>query len=126
MVCLAGLLLLGAGSDSVAFKYGVAFMLEPILIAALLLSVMYWAAAGGGVAKVVNNALLVHIGQISYCMYLFHGLIGYTTARIVSAYSDSYWIGFAAEYAAVAGFAAISYRFYETPVRRLIAGSAAH
>jgi len=110
------------GSPSITFKYGWEFAVQPLMIAPLMVMIIMRSAQLGRAAAMINNPLIVHVGQISYCMYLFHGLIGFTVQRIVEAHTNSFWIGFLAEYAAIAAFASASFRWFEQPVRRWLVG----
>jgi peptidoglycan/LPS O-acetylase OafA/YrhL len=103
-------------------RYAVAFAVEPPIIALLLLNVVMRSNQDGWVGSVLNNRFLVHIGRISYGMYLFHGLIGYTTERIVERRLGNFPIALIAECAAVIVFASASFRWFESPLRRWIAG----
>jgi peptidoglycan/LPS O-acetylase OafA/YrhL len=114
--CLYGITTSGSASNT--FKYGWEFAAQPLLIAPLLVMIIMRSARPGLVAAAINNRLIVHIGQISYCMYLFHGLIGFTVQRIVEAHTHSFWAGFLAECAAIALFASASFRWFEQPIRR--------
>jgi peptidoglycan/LPS O-acetylase OafA/YrhL len=108
-----------------AMKYGVAFVLEPPLIAlALLHAVLLTYSRQGPVASLLNQRFVVHVGRISYGMYLFHGLIGFTVARLVESHVGSVALGFLAAYAAIVIFSTLSFRYFETPLRRLIAARA--
>lgn len=109
------------GTSTPLLKYGVTFVIEPPLIAALMLMVVLVSTQGGWIARLVNNPLIVHLGQVSYCMYLFHGLIGYTIRRLVLEQGGALWLAILAEYIAIAAFASVSFRLFETPLRRWIA-----
>ncbi len=119
-----GLLLMNTlGSSDATFKYGVASMLEPLMIALLVLMSVLVSSQPSWSASLLNNAAMVHIGKISYCIYLFHGLIGYSAARVATGVSGSALVGIAAEFLAVIGFASASFRWFESPMQRWIAGA---
>jgi peptidoglycan/LPS O-acetylase OafA/YrhL len=104
-----------------AAKYGFCFVLEPPLIALAMLHAVHVAhSRSGALASALNNFVLVQIGRVSYGMYLFHGLVGYTAARIVEARTGSFWLGFAVAYLAIFVFSGLSFRLVETPARRWI------
>lgn len=112
-------------TQSTGFKYGFAFMVEPPMIALLILITVLVSGQKGWLAAVINNRFVVHVGQISYCMYLFHGLIGYTAQRVVEERTGSFWLGLIAAFAGVIVFSSLSFRWFETPMRRWISGSSA-
>jgi peptidoglycan/LPS O-acetylase OafA/YrhL len=112
------------GPASITSKYGWEFAAQPLIIAPLMVMMVVRSAQPGRVAAFINNPLIVHIGRISYCMYLFHGLIGFTVQRVVENHTDSFWIGFLCEYAAIVAFASCSFRWFEQPVRLWITGKA--
>lgn len=107
------------------FKYGFAFMVEPPMIALLILSTVLVSGQKGWLAAAINNRFVVHVGQISYCMYLFHGLIGYAAQRVVEAHTGSAALGLVAAFAGIIALSSASFRWFETPMRRWISGSSA-
>jgi len=111
-----------AGSGNEVFKYGFGFMVEPLIIALLIVITLVACTRQGALARLLNGRLVVHVGQVSYCMYLFHGLIMYSTQRVVEARSGSFWFGLAASFAAVILFSSASFRWFETPLRQRISG----
>lgn len=124
-VLILGLFLLNMHESSGAIlKYGFAFMVEPLVIAFLVLMSVLVSRQSGWLPSLINNSFVVYVGQVSYCMYLFHGLIGYTAARVVAGYGGNFWLGVVAEFAAIIAFSSVSFRWFETPMRRWIAGDA--
>jgi peptidoglycan/LPS O-acetylase OafA/YrhL len=107
----------------VGFKYGFAFVIEPPMIALLLLMTMLVARQSGWLAMMINNRLIVHIGQISYGMYLFQGLIGYTPERFVYRHTGNLLVSLIAECTLIIVFCSASFRWIESPLRRLIVGN---
>lgn len=112
-------------SRSKMLDYVIAFAAEPPMIALLILMAVLVSCQRGWLAAVVNNRLMTHIGKISYGMYLFHGLIGYTVQRVTEEHTGSLALGLLAAYVAVVLFASASFRWFETPMRRWISGAAA-
>ncbi len=110
------------GAHSALFRYCFGYMVEPIMIGLLMLMTVWASTRSGWLAGLLNNRLLVHVGQVSYCMYLFHGLIMYSTQRIVEGRTGSFWLGLAASFAAVILASTLSFRWFETPMRKLING----
>lgn len=120
LVLLIYIFTLAHGQGKV-FKYGVGFMVEPIMIALLILTTVVAASkAKGWLAALLNHRLLVHMGQVSYGVYLFHGMIMYSVQHAVQNRTGSFWLGFATAFVAVFAFAAATFRWYETPMQRLI------
>lgn len=111
------------GAFSAAWRYDAGFMLEPLLSAFLIAAAIRAAAAGGALAKLLEHPLPVLMGQVSYGMYLFHGLLMYTTQRIVLSATGSLWLAVLAACLGVFVFAVASFRLYEQPLRRWISGS---
>jgi peptidoglycan/LPS O-acetylase OafA/YrhL len=109
------------GTATPVMKYGLAFVIEPPIVALLMLMTVLVSRQRGWMATVVNHSLLVHIGQISYCMYLFHGLIGFTIRRLTLEQTGILPLALVVEYAAIVAFASVSFRFFENPLRRWIA-----
>lgn len=108
-----------------AFDYGVAFAIEPPMIALLILMTVLVSNQRGWLAAIVNNRFLIHVGKISYGMYLFHGLVGFPVQRITEERTGSFTLGLIAAYAAVTLVSSASFRWFETPMRRWVSGSAA-
>lgn len=128
-----GLLLIAAvialsetNSLNTSFRYGFAFVVEPPMIAVLVLIAVVASTGKGLLARLLGNRFAVHIGQISYGIYLFHGLVGYTVQRFVEQRSGSFWLGVACNFMAVITFASASFRWFETPMRRWISRASAH
>jgi peptidoglycan/LPS O-acetylase OafA/YrhL len=112
------------GDQSRELKYGLAFMVQPFLIGLLILKCVSVASTPGRRwAALFNNRTLVHMGQVSYFMYLFHGLIMYTTQRAVEARTGSFALGLLIAVLLVYLTAALSFRWFESPMRRLISPS---
>jgi len=112
-------------SFGTAFRYGFVFVVEPPMIAMLVLITVVASNGEGFVARLLGNRFAVHVGQISYGIYLFHGLVGYTAQRLVEQRSGSLWLGVAVNFIAVIAFASASFRWFETPMRRWISSGAA-
>jgi len=109
------------GTATPAMKYGVSFVIESPIIALVMLMTVLVSRQRGWMATLVNHSLLVHIGQISYCMYLFHGLIGFTIRRLVLEQTSILPVALLVEYGAIVAFASVSFWFFESPLRRWIA-----
>jgi len=103
-----------------AYKYVAGFAIEPCLIALLISSTVGLAATAGRISRILNSALLTHVGKVSYGIYLFHGAIMYTVQRIVEARTGSVLVGFVCAAIAVLVFASALFRWYESPVRNWI------
>jgi peptidoglycan/LPS O-acetylase OafA/YrhL len=110
------------GSQSAQFKYGFGYMVEPLMIGLLIVWTLMASNRPGWIAGLLRNRLIEHVGQVSYCMYLFHGMIMHSTQHIVEGLTGSFWVGLAASFATVIVFASASFRWFETPMRRLIVG----
>ena len=110
------------GSKSEVYRYCFGFMIEPIVIGLFLLLTLIACVRDSLSANLIKNRLIVYIGKISYCMYLFHGLIMYSTQRLVESRTESFWIGLLVSFIAVILFSAASFRWFETPMRTWIGG----
>ena len=108
--------------QSLVFKYCLGYMVEPLMIGLLILITMVASTRDGLLADLLNSRLLVHIGKISYCMYLFHGLVMYSAQRLVEEITGSFWLGLALSFIAVILVATLSFRYFETPLAKLING----
>lgn len=107
-------------------KYGFSFMLVPLVMALLVLVCVVKAQHDDWKAAVLNNPLIVHVGKISYGMYLFHGLVGYSAARFVENYTGMFLAGLIAELVVVVCVASVLFQWFETPARRWIVGKQDH
>lgn len=112
-----------AATDNTVIHFGVTAVVQPPAIAALILWVIAASGEGGYLGRIVNQPLLAHIGRISYGMYIFQGLLGYTAARLVHSYTGSLWLGVLAATIVIVSVASFLSRVYETPMRRWLAGS---
>jgi peptidoglycan/LPS O-acetylase OafA/YrhL len=111
------------GTDHSPYRYAMGFMIEPLMIALLVLMAVVTASGNSVMSRLLNHPLVVHIGQVSYGIYLFHGLVGYSAQRVVEQNTGSFWFGVAAAFASVILVASASFRWFETPMRRWISGS---
>ncbi len=106
-------------------RFGIAFMFDTVFIGALLLAAGTLATHGQGwIARLLNQATLVRVGQVSYFMYLFHGLIMHTSMRLIERFTGSFTLGLLGAIALVYIAARVSFVYFETPMRRWITGSA--
>ena len=107
-----------------SYRYTVGYVIEPIFIALLI----HWAvqrSAGPGIAgRALRNPALVHIGRVSYGIYLFHGMLMLSVVRPVHAWTGSFVLALVLAIGVVIAFSTLSFRFFETPMRRWIAGPA--
>jgi len=117
LLLLALLAVNGAGMLNPTLRFAAVLVVEPPVLALLMLFVVLWARSSGTLARVVTSRIAVHIGQVSYGVYLFHGLIGYTTIRVIDHYTGSLALAVAGAYVAVVVFATALSRYVETPVR---------
>jgi peptidoglycan/LPS O-acetylase OafA/YrhL len=88
------------------YRDAVGFVIDPILVAALLVQAIAWPRAG--FAKVLNWQPVRYLGTISYSIYLYQQMLidpvkklaarwpalslPFTVAAVVAAASASYWI----------------------------------
>ena len=112
-----------ADGTSPTYKYGVGFMIEPLMIAMLIPLTVLGASGSGAGARILNLPLAVEIGKVSYGMYLFHGLVMFTAIRIVSAATGSFAVGFVCATAILVLFCSVLFRVFEMPIRRRIASA---
>lgn len=112
------------GGDRLA-RFGIAFIVDTLLIGVLLLSASVAATHGQGwISRLLNQTTLVRIGHVSYFMYLFHGLIMHTSMRLIERWTGSFALGLIGAIALVYLAARVSFITFETPMRRWITGSA--
>ncbi len=109
-----------ADAASVAYKFGFGYMVEPLMVGLLIPLTVQAAQGGGALTRLLNHPLPVEIGKVSYGMYLFHGMIMYTVQRAVEARTGSEGLGVLLACVAVLVFASLSFRLFESPVRRWI------
>ncbi len=106
-------------SNSV-YKFAVGYMVEPILIALFIIASVIVALRRDLSGWIVKSPLLNHIGKVSYGMYLIHGVIMYSTERVLVGLTGSLAIGFLGACTATIIVASISFRYFELPVRNWI------
>ncbi len=106
-------------SNSV-YKFAVGYMVEPILIALFIIASVIVALRRDLAGWIVKSPLLNHIGKVSYGMYLIHGVIMYSTERVLVGLTGSLAIGFLGACTATIIVASISFRYFELPVRNWI------
>jgi peptidoglycan/LPS O-acetylase OafA/YrhL len=107
--------------DNASLKYGLCFVIEPPILALLMLSCIHAAQAGDTpLARLFNQPLLVHIGKVSYGVYLYHGLLMYSVETKVSRLTGQPWVGLGVGIAAMVVLASLSFRWFETPMRERI------
>jgi peptidoglycan/LPS O-acetylase OafA/YrhL len=104
------------------YKYCVGYMIEPVMVALLILWVVGACTQPGWAAKIINNRAVKHVGKISYGLYLLHGLVMYTGHRLVFRITGSEWLSTLGGLVAVMVVATASFSWFETPMRKLIVG----
>jgi peptidoglycan/LPS O-acetylase OafA/YrhL len=107
---------------SVPMKYGVAYVLEPVLVAMSIPLLVLLASGRGSISWVLNSPPMVTIGQVSYGMYLFHPFVIHPVRHGVERMGGSHVLGSVVSIAVVFGCAYVSFRFFESPLRVLIRG----
>ena len=112
-------------SMSPAYKYGLGFVVEPLMIGLLIPLVMLAARPGAAFSRVLNNALMVEVGRVSYGLYLFHGMVLYSVQRIVVAQTGRFDLAMLVSFAVLLALMSASFRWFEMPMRRWISGDAA-
>mgnify|MGYP001288854230 CR=1 FL=1 len=103
-------------------QFGVVSIIQPAAIGIVVLWVIAASSQGGVLYAVLNQPLMVHIGRVSYSMYIFHGMVGYTTVRLAHEYTGSLWFAIFVAIAVIIAVATVISRVFETPLRRWIAG----
>jgi peptidoglycan/LPS O-acetylase OafA/YrhL len=110
--------------DDRLLRFGIAFMFDTVFIGVLVLAVSALATHGEGwIARLLNHATLVRVGQVSYFMYLFHGLIMHTSVRLIERFTGSFALGLLGAIALVYFAARVSFVSFESPMRRWVTGS---
>lgn len=110
--------------ESRLMRFGLAFAFDTLLIGVLLLAASVAATHGRGwIAWLLNQPTLVRIGQVSYFMYLFHGLIMHTSMRLIERLTGSFSLGLIGATALVYFAARLSFVFFEAPMQRWITGA---
>lgn len=106
--------------QNVIFKYSVGYMIEPFIIALLVVLSIQISSGDGIAARIINSQLLTHIGKVSYGMYLFHGLIMHAVQRAAEARGCGFWLSLTMAISMTYAFAALSFRWFETPMSKWI------
>jgi peptidoglycan/LPS O-acetylase OafA/YrhL len=107
-------------SNGVIFKYGICYAFESIVIALLLLITISHANKKNIAARILNQPVFVKMGQVSYGMYLFHGLIGYPVARYVELMGGNLILSVIISTGLIFGFSIFMYHLYELPAKEWI------
>jgi peptidoglycan/LPS O-acetylase OafA/YrhL len=103
--------------DSLWQKYAVAYALEPTLAALLIPSTILAASADGLVARTLNSVPMVHVGQVSYGVYLFHPLLVTPARHVLETLHLPSFIAVLGAIGLVIFVATLSYRYFESPLR---------
>lgn len=102
-------------------RFGLSFVLEPLLGVILMLACVQTSHRNKGfLAGMLNQPFLVHIGQVSYGIYLYHGLFLYSVETKVSHLTSSPWLGLITAIGVLIVIATWSFRYVETPLRERI------
>lgn len=110
------------GYQSKAFNYCVGFMIEPILLGFLILWVIGASGRPGWPGWLLKNSVVTHIGKVSYGLYLLHGLVAFSVHQLLERRTGNFALGFVGGQLALLIVATISFRWFETPARKWIAG----
>ena len=91
------------------------YTLLNLFFASVVLFLVSRPGSGSRLQRLLEHSWLVRIGRVSYGMYLFHwAILVYLFARLYPSGAAYWkWVFFPFYAAAVFGFAALSYRFYE-------------
>lgn len=117
-----GLLLSSTAQRHMAYKYTLGYAIEPLLIAGLIPLVILAAQGQGWFARLLNAPLVVQMGEASYGMYLIHPLLMHPVRKGVEALTGSFALGVLVSIGAVTLLAFWSFKYFETPMRRRLAG----
>jgi peptidoglycan/LPS O-acetylase OafA/YrhL len=102
--------------ESLTFTYVVGYAIEPLLIAAFILQLIWF--ADKGVWRIFEHPIVRYLGHISYPMYLWQQLTLFTAKRISEGLLPL-WLQFAFALTVTIAFASASYFLIERPFLRL-------
>jgi peptidoglycan/LPS O-acetylase OafA/YrhL len=89
-------------------------------------ALLVWVGAlgRGPLSRAVSWSPLVYLGELSYGIYIFHFPLLSLTFNLLAGWGINAHVsvGMALTYVATVGFAALSYHFWETPIRRWVHG----
>lgn len=118
LVLGAALMLSGHFHGDRAYRYLVAYALEPALMAALIPMLIAFAHGHKGpVASFINSRPVLAIGQASYGIYLFHPLLLHPVRNVVERFTNSFTLAMLASVTVLSVLAWLSFRFFENPLR---------
>lgn len=106
--------------QSTTFKYAAGYMIEPFIIALLIVLTIQASNSKGWRSRLLNASLVTHMGKVSYGMYLFHGLVMHAVQKAADAQGLSFWLGVTLAMSATYALAALSFKWFETPMNRWI------
>ncbi len=98
-------------------KYVVGYSLDPLLILLLIPLVLIEARRQTLTARLINAPVFTLLGQTSYGIYLYHGLLMYPVHKAVTQATGEDALGLLASIGVVVGVAWLSYTRFEQPMR---------
>ncbi len=100
------------------YRFGIGYMIEPVLIAALIPQVILLAATPGSWARILELRPIVYLGTISYSLYLYQQITLGPAQHLTAGRPIALQLVFAIAVTVVA--AAASYHLLEKPLRARI------
>ena len=97
------------------YKFAVSYAVQPVLIAALILQLV--ALSDTSPWQWIEHPVVKYLGRISYPIYLWQQLTLSTARRLTEAFPVT--VQLVLSVAVTVAFAALSYRFIETPFLRM-------
>jgi peptidoglycan/LPS O-acetylase OafA/YrhL len=122
---IVGLLLMSKSYLRLALetKYGLAYVLEPMLIATLIPLVIGLASREGVVSSILNWYPVILFGQVSYGVYLYHPFVIHPVQSLIVRMGGNVFVAFAASVSVVFMVAIMSFRWFESPLRSRLRGA---
>ncbi len=119
IVPTVGLLIISivlAGKYGVDYRNTVAFAIDPILIAVLIIQLL---STDGHLVTWLDSKPMTYLGRISYSTYLWHSLAMLGTLRLASRMGIPHWTSLPVSIFAAWALAAASYQMIEKPFLNL-------
>ena len=110
------------GQQDIRYKYTIAYAIEPIAIAALIIAAIAQATRPTLLGACLRNRWINRVGEISYGIYLLHPIVIHPCRKLVEKLTGSFSLGVAVSILVLIALAELSFRHIESPLREKLRG----